>query len=105
MHDTALARRHGTEAVGFARAAHLLGRYARRQLQFVDAHGAEILAVEPDLFVLVALQMQDLRRQQFEGAQQFATALEQAARNRGRQIPPEFRDAPTRDSAPSADRR
>ena len=40
----------------------------------------EILAVEPDFLVLVALQVQNLRPQQFKGAQQFAAALEQQSR-------------------------
>ncbi len=77
MHDAALTRGHGAKAVGLARAAHLLGCNPRGQLQLVDTHGPEVLAIEPDFLVLVALQLHGFGGQEFEGAQQLASPLEQ----------------------------
>jgi hypothetical protein len=77
MDDTALARRHGTKAVGFTGAADVFGGDAGGELQFVDANGAEVLAVEPDLLVLVALEMQNLGGEQLEGAKELAATVEE----------------------------
>ena len=94
MHDPALPRRHGPEPVGLACPAHMLRRHPRSQLQLIDPHRPEILAVEPDLLVLIALQMQDLRRQQLKRTQQLATPLQQQCRIRPRKLHQNFRMFP-----------
>ena len=63
-------------------------------LQFVDPQRPEILAVKPDLLVLVALQVQNLRRQQLKRTQQLAAALQQQRRIRPRKLHQNFRMFP-----------
>ena len=75
--DAALARRHGAEVVRSPSLADFLGGDVGCGAQFLNAHGAAILAVEADFLVLPGSQVQHLEREQFKGAQQLSAAIEQ----------------------------
>lgn len=94
MHDSSLARRHGTEPVGFRRSPYLLGRNSRGCLQFFNPQRAEIFAIEPDLLVLIALQVQNFRREQLKRTQQLAPAIEQQRGIRPGKLHQDFRMLP-----------
>ena len=66
----------GANAIGYAALADAVGGHIGRQPQLLQARGAEILAVEVDLLVLVGRKPQHLQRHMLEGAQQFSTILQ-----------------------------
>ena len=76
VHQAALARRHGSEGIRHAALAHAIGGNVGRQAELLLAGRAKVLAVEDDLVVLVGPQTQHLQSDMFEGAQQFAAALQ-----------------------------
>ena len=58
------------------RLAHAFGGNIGGQAQLLQTGGAEVLAVEADLLVLVGRQAQHLQRDMLEGAQQFAAVFQ-----------------------------
>ena len=66
----------GANGYGMPVFADTLGGHIGGQTKFLQAGGAEILAVEADLLVLVGGKPQHLERNMLEGAQQFATVLQ-----------------------------
>jgi hypothetical protein len=75
--DAALARRHRAEVVRSPSLADFLGGDVGCGAQFLNAHGAPILAVEADLLVFAGGEVQHLEREQFKRAQQLSAAIEQ----------------------------
>jgi hypothetical protein len=74
--------------------ADVFGSDAGGELQFVDADGAEVLAIEPNLLVLVALEVQNFGGEQLEGAKQFAAAVEKQGGVGAGELDEDFRMLP-----------
>ena len=66
----------GANAYGMPALANAIGRHVGRQAQLLQPGGAEVLAIEVDLLVLVRRQAQHFQRDMLEGAQQFAAVFQ-----------------------------
>src|SRR5690348_10109701 len=75
--DATLAGGHGSEFIRRTGTANLFSSNSGGCAQFVQTKRAEVATVEDDQVVLVAAQMQHFQGEIFEGAKQFAAALEQ----------------------------
>jgi len=76
MDDASVARGHGIEREGLARFANALGGHARRELQFFEARGAVIAAIETHGVMLRRFEAKPAMRKILEGEQKFAIAGE-----------------------------